>query len=208
MHTSQKPFTYVWKKIPQATYRPRVLLLNSPKTPPARTHLSFLYSVIRSSIPRPELTGEATVGEASKRSDWGFGELCWAWQCFTMLCLRQTVQYCALRPLGYHRCYRTASTVALQRRLWLFVFVYVCICVCGTNVGQAVINLGLAMRSQTVNSRFSFQFLYTVEDKACPFFFWVWSRKQASTTCMFDVWLHSNKGKKGFCYSTLKCIVF
>lgn len=53
------------------------------------------------------------------------------------------------------------------------VSVYVCICVCGTNVGQAVINLGLAMRSQTVNSRFSFQFLYTVEDKACPFFFWV-----------------------------------
>lgn len=78
------------------------------------------------------------------------------------------------------------------------VSVYVCICVCGTNVGQAVINLGLAMRSQTVNSRFSFRFLYTVEDKACPFFFWVWSRKQASAPCMFDVWLHSNKKKKVF----------
>lgn len=133
MHTSQKPFTYVWKKIPQATYRPRVFLLNSPKTPPARTHFSFLYSVIRSSIPCPELTGKATVGEASKRSDWRFGELCWAWQYFTVLCLRQTVQYCALCPLGYHRRYCTASTVALQRRLWLFVslclcmFVFVCV---------------------------------------------------------------------------------
>lgn len=42
---------------------------------------------------------------------------------------------------------------------------------CHTNVGQAVINSGLAMTSQTVNSKFSLYFLYTVEEIIHPLSF-------------------------------------
>ena len=99
--------------------------------------------------------------------------LCWAGQCFTMLCLRQTVQTLLCSPssglpaLLPYREYGSTPEEAAD----VCVCVCVCVRVCVTNVGQAVIKLGsLSMTSQTVNRSFSLQVLYTAERKTCPSF--------------------------------------
>lgn len=69
MHTSQKAIHICLKENPTGYVRTVCVSHICSGALNPRTGFSFLYSVIRSSVPRSELTGEATVGEESKRSD-------------------------------------------------------------------------------------------------------------------------------------------